>query len=169
MNMNMYAENYEKWVAIRLFRIISILSKFCYFRPSDHTYRFEFSLCTLTPEVQCCTFHQNPVIWWTKITKFWQNGNDSKQPYCHPLFIIFHLSIFCKTQISIKLFYLYQRFQYISLTLNVLSFFICGCQEEEYILVFGTSLSVWYQKYINKGRSFSFHDADSATKERKHI
>jgi hypothetical protein len=36
MNMNMYAENYEKWVAIRLFRIISILSKFCYFRPSDH-------------------------------------------------------------------------------------------------------------------------------------
>jgi hypothetical protein len=38
-------------------------------------------LCTLTPEVQCFTFHRNHVIWQTKITKFWQNGNDSKQPY----------------------------------------------------------------------------------------
>ena len=26
-------------------------------------------------------FHQNHVIWRTKITQFWRNGNDSKQPY----------------------------------------------------------------------------------------
>ena len=42
----------------------------------------EFLLCTLTPEVQCWTFHRNHVIWRTKITTFWRNGNDSKQPYC---------------------------------------------------------------------------------------
>jgi hypothetical protein len=36
----------------------------------------------LTPEVQCQDFHRNHVIWQTKITKFWRNGNDSKQPYC---------------------------------------------------------------------------------------
>jgi hypothetical protein len=26
----------------------------------------EFSLCTLTPEVQCLTFHQNHVVWQMK-------------------------------------------------------------------------------------------------------
>ena len=36
---------------------------------------------TLTPEVQCRLVHRNHVIWPTKITKFWRNGNDSKQPY----------------------------------------------------------------------------------------
>jgi hypothetical protein len=41
----------------------------------------ESLLCTLTPEVQCFTFHRNHVIWQTKITKLWRNGNDSKQPY----------------------------------------------------------------------------------------
>jgi hypothetical protein len=41
----------------------------------------EFSLCTLTPEVQYLTFHQNQVVWQTKIKSFWWNGNDSKQPY----------------------------------------------------------------------------------------
>ena len=41
----------------------------------------EFLLCTLTPEVQCRLVHRNHVIWRTKITKFWWNGNDSKQPY----------------------------------------------------------------------------------------
>jgi hypothetical protein len=40
--------------------------------------------------------------------KFWPNGNDSKQPYCHTLILI---NIFCKRQISIKLIYLYQRLQ----------------------------------------------------------
>jgi hypothetical protein len=33
------------------------------------TYRLEFLLCTLTPEVQCQEFHRNHVIWRTKITK----------------------------------------------------------------------------------------------------
>ena len=41
----------------------------------------EFLLCTLIPEVQCRLVHRNHVIWRTKITKFWRNGNDSKQPY----------------------------------------------------------------------------------------
>jgi hypothetical protein len=40
----------------------------------------EFLLCTLTPEVQYRLVHRNHVIWRTKITKFWRNGNDSKQP-----------------------------------------------------------------------------------------
>jgi hypothetical protein len=44
-------------------------------------YRLEFLLCTLTPEVQCRLVHRNHVIWWPKITKFWRNVNDSKQPY----------------------------------------------------------------------------------------
>jgi hypothetical protein len=42
----------------------------------------EFLLCTLTPDVQHWAFHRNHVIWRTKITKFWRNGNDSKWPYC---------------------------------------------------------------------------------------
>ena len=41
----------------------------------------DFLLCTLTPEVQCRLVHRNHVIWRTKITKFWRNGNESKQPY----------------------------------------------------------------------------------------
>jgi hypothetical protein len=40
-------------------------------------------LCTLTPEVQCRLVHRNHVIWRTKITRFWRNGNDSKQPWCN--------------------------------------------------------------------------------------
>ena len=40
----------------------------------------DFLLCTLTPEVQCRLVHRNHKIWRTKITKFWRNGNDSKQP-----------------------------------------------------------------------------------------
>ena len=43
----------------------------------------EFSLCTLTPEVQCLTFHQNHMVWQTKKKKKLWNGNDSKQPYWH--------------------------------------------------------------------------------------
>jgi hypothetical protein len=35
-----------------------------------------------SPEVQCRLVHRNHVIWRRKITKFWRNGNDSKQPYC---------------------------------------------------------------------------------------
>ena len=46
---------------------------------------WSFLLCTLTPEVQRWPFHRNHVIWRTKITKFWRNGNDSKQPYYFPI------------------------------------------------------------------------------------
>jgi hypothetical protein len=55
------------------------------------------------------TFHQNPVIWRTKITKFWQNGNDSKQPYCHPLFIIFciHIHIHIQSRTDTKRYVFY--------------------------------------------------------------
>jgi hypothetical protein len=34
-----------------------------------------------TPEVQCLTFHQKYVVWQTKITNYWRNGNYSKQAY----------------------------------------------------------------------------------------
>jgi hypothetical protein len=34
--------------------------------------------------VENTLFHRNHVIWRTKITKFWRNGNDSKQPYWPP-------------------------------------------------------------------------------------
>jgi hypothetical protein len=100
----------------------------------------EFLLCTLTPEVQCSTFLRNHVIWQTKIILFGRIGNDWKQSYwwqCNifmtqtSVFLIallydFHkstlsfnvrsstlknLNIFSERQISIKLFYLYQRFQ----------------------------------------------------------
>jgi hypothetical protein len=55
---------------------------------------WEFLLCTLTPEVQYQEFHRNHVIWRTKITKFWWNGNDSKQPYWILEFEIFLISFF---------------------------------------------------------------------------
>ena len=45
-----------------------------------------------------------------------------------------NLNIFCKRQISIKLFYLYQRFNAETITpfkLNLFSFFICCCQYHE--------------------------------------
>jgi hypothetical protein len=45
-----------------------------------------------------------------------------------------HVSIFCKTQISIKWLYCIKDFNIetiISLTLNVFSFFFCGCQHHE--------------------------------------
>ena len=52
----------------------------------------EFFLCTLTPDVQCRLVHRNHVIWRTKITKFWQNGNSSRfviyfwqGPSCHKI------------------------------------------------------------------------------------
>jgi hypothetical protein len=38
-------------------------------------------------EVQCRLVHRNHVIWRTKITKFWRNGNDSKQRF------IWHLNL----------------------------------------------------------------------------
>jgi hypothetical protein len=56
----------------------------------------------------CRLFHRNHVIWRTKITKCWRNGNDSKQ-----------LSMYC-----------YMMFFYINLS-YLLSFFICGCQHHQ--------------------------------------
>jgi hypothetical protein len=80
----------------------------------------EFSLCTLTLEVQCLTFHQNHVVWQTKINSFWRNENDTKQAYYQtPIdkcrFNVTQLKeffTFSVKDISIKLFYLYQRLQY---------------------------------------------------------
>jgi hypothetical protein len=120
---------------------------------------------TDAPEVQSRLVHRNHVIWRTKITKFWRNGNDSKQRiecalcvsgiifirHTHSQKIVKpntslddfdgligielpvsmyttktpidmcrfnvrsltlkNLNIFCKRQISIKLFYLYQKLQ----------------------------------------------------------
>jgi hypothetical protein len=41
-----------------------------FFKVEDRTYRLEFLLCTLTPEVQCRLVHRNHVIWRTKIQNF---------------------------------------------------------------------------------------------------
>jgi hypothetical protein len=79
---------------IRLFRIISIPSKFCYFRPP----------------------HQ--VIWMAiQALDLWCQCTQQKlQSICSVLTfdpqLSKNLNIFCKRQISIKLSYLYQRYEY---------------------------------------------------------
>ena len=80
-------------MAIQLFRIISIPSKFCYFRPPDHVISMEL----LTLNLRCqCTQQKLKLI--CAVLTF---APQLKQ----------NLNIFCKRQISIKLFYLYQRLQ----------------------------------------------------------
>ena len=78
---------------IRLFRIISIPSKFCYFRPPDHVISME----CLALNFRCqCTQQKLPI----DMCRFNVRSSTYK-----------NLNIFCKRQISIKLFYLYQRLQ----------------------------------------------------------
>ena len=83
----------RKYVIIRLFRIISIPSKFYYFRPPDHV----ISMACSSLDFRCqCT-------------------QQKLQSICAVLTfdpqLKKNLNIFCKRQISIKLFYLYQRLQ----------------------------------------------------------
>ena len=77
----------------RLFRIIPIPSKVCYFRPPDHVISMECS--ALDFRCQCT--------------------QQKLQSICAVLTfdpqLKKNLNIFCKRQISIKLFYLYQKFQ----------------------------------------------------------
>jgi hypothetical protein len=47
----------------------------------------EFLLCILTSEVQCRLIHRIHVIWRTKITIFWRNGNDWEQPYWQRMYL----------------------------------------------------------------------------------
>ena len=75
--------------AIRFFRIISIPSKILYFRPPDHVISMECS--ALNCRCQCT---QQKLQLMCAVLTF------------DPQYIFF--SIFCKGQISIKLFYLYQ-------------------------------------------------------------
>ena len=80
-------------VPIRLFRIISILSNFFYFRPPDHVISMECK--ALAFRCQCT--------------------QQKLQSICAVLTfdpqLKKNLNIFCKRQISIKLFNLYQRLQ----------------------------------------------------------
>ena len=78
---------------IRLFRIISIPSKFCYFPPPDHV----ISMGLLALNFRCQMYTTKTSI---DVCRFNVRSSTLK-----------NLSIFCKKQISIKLFYLYQRFQ----------------------------------------------------------
>ena len=116
MNMNMYAESYKKWVEIRLFRIISILSKFCYFLPSDHWILME---CTAL-DFRCqCTHHKLQSI--CAVLTF--------DPQLKNI-----LAFFVKHRYQLNYFICIKDFNIetiISLTLNVFSFFICGCQHHE--------------------------------------
>ena len=86
-------KDYEVFIcerSIRLFRIISIPSKFCYFRPPDHMISME--LLALNFRCQCT--------------------QQKLQSICAILMFDPQLKKkFCKRQISIKLFYLYQRLQ----------------------------------------------------------
>jgi hypothetical protein len=90
-----------------------------------------FLLCTLTPEVQCLTFHRNHVIWPTKITKCWRNGNDSKQPYWN---IVGSGIQFKKTRYQLNYFICIKDLiteTITSLKLNLFSSFIYYCQHRE--------------------------------------
>ena len=116
MNMNMYAESYKKWVAIPLFRIISILSKFYYFRPPDHGILMKCTAldfrCQCTQQQLksiCAVLAFDPQL--KNILAF-----SGKHRYQLNYFI-------CIKDFNIETI--------ISLTLNVFSFFICGCQHHE--------------------------------------
>ena len=78
---------------MRLFRIISIPSKFCYSRPPDHVISMECSALNF----------------WCQCTQQKLQTICTVLPFDHQLKK--NLNIFCKRQISIKLFYLYQRLQ----------------------------------------------------------
>jgi len=143
--------NYSTWNllcwkihVIRLFRIISIPSKFCYFRPPDHVILME----CIALDFRCqCT-------------------QQKLQSICAVLTfdpqLKTNLNIFCKRQLSIKLFYLYQRLEYRDnyfLQSNEFSFFICCCQHHEtkticlYILLisdryWGTEHQYFFSRFI---------------------
>ena len=78
---------------IRLFGIISIPSTFCYFPPPDHV----ISMGLLALNFRCQMYTTKTPI---DVCRFNIRSSTLK-----------NLSIFCKKQISIKLFYLYQRLQ----------------------------------------------------------
>ena len=102
--------------AIWLFQIISIPSKFFYFRLPDHVISMECKAL----DFRCQCTQQIHVLQSTcAVLTFDPQKN---------------LNIFCKRQISIKLFYLYQRHQCRDnyfFKINLFSFFICGCQHHE--------------------------------------
>jgi len=103
-------------ISIRLFRIISILSKFCYFRPPDHVISMEYSAlnfrrqCTQQKLQSICavlTFDPQLKIIWTF---------SVKDRYQLNYFIC--IKDFNAETIN-------------SLKLNLFSFFICGCQHHQ--------------------------------------
>ena len=103
-----------QYLTIRLFRIISIPSKFCYFCPPDHV----ISMKCKALDFRCqCTQRKLQSI--CAVLTF--------DPQLEK-----NLNIFCKRQISIKLFYLYQRLQEkYCFKINLFFFFICCCQHHE--------------------------------------
>ena len=131
----------------------------------------EFSLCTLTPEVQCLTFHQNHVVWQTKIKSFWRNGNDSKQPYCRSIistssthfFMLQNLSV-CKIKVFVTFGTMVWFSEWIQLSIFLfflffLLFFLCCCQLQrvsEWLLI--NANSAIFQLYHGKQlqRQFTF-------------
>jgi hypothetical protein len=137
----------------RLFLVLTSELKFVFFlylRLSASSKENDLPLCiyfwyqtdsgvpnTLTPEVEFRLGHRNHVNWRTKITKFWRNGNDSKQP--NNIGIIFHRHVHSQTigkkilAFSVKDRYQINYFICIkdfnaetntSLKLNLFSFFI---------------------------------------------
>ena len=111
--MNMYAESYKKWVAIRLFRIISILSNF---RTPEHGTLME---CTAL-DFRCQCTQQKLKSICAVLTFDPQLKNILAFSVKHR----YQLNYFiCIKDFNIETI--------ISFTLNVFSFFICGCQHHE--------------------------------------
>ena len=102
-------------VIIRLFRIISIPSKFCYFRPPDHVISMEWSALNF----QCqCTQHKLQSI--CAVLTF--------DPQLKKI-----LTFSVKDRYQLNYFICIKDFNaetITSLKLNLFSFFICGCQHQ---------------------------------------
>jgi hypothetical protein len=98
-------------VSIRLFRIISILSKFCYFRPPDHVISME--LLALNFRCQC---------------------TQQKLQSIYAVLSSILLTFSVKDRYQLNYFICIKDFNAetnTSLKLNLFSFFICGCQHHQ--------------------------------------
>ena len=101
---------------IRLFRIISIPSKFCYFRPPDHVISMECTALDFR-----CQWTQQKLQSICAVLTFDPQLNNI-------------LTFSVKDRYQLNYFICMKDFNaetITSLKLNLLSFFICGCQHHE--------------------------------------
>jgi hypothetical protein len=121
---------YSTYEAIRLFRIISIPSKCCYFRPPDHLISMECSVLNFRCQ---CTQQQFQSI--CAVLNF--------DPQLKKI-----LSFSVKDRYQLNYFICIKGFNaetITSLKLNLFSFFICGCQHHERKNDLPLCIYFWYQ------------------------